>query len=98
MLNILFVQVLLALLTKLKTMDSTFSVQCHAKKLTLPFLVSNALLSPHKCYHKTGRVFAKERVKTAKEDKPHILLPIIILPKTESPEGRKCESGSCFPH
>ena len=71
-------------------MDSTCCRQCHSKKFALPSLGGNALLSPHKCYQKTGRVFAKERVKTAKEVKTHTLLPIIVLPKTEYPEGRDC--------
>lgn len=47
-------------------------------------------LSPHKCYGRTGRVFAKERVKSAKKVKSHPLLPVTVLPKTESPEGRYC--------
>lgn len=64
--------------------------QCHSEKFALPSWEGNALLSPHKCHQKTGRVFAKERVKTAKEVKTHTLLPIIALPKTESPEGRDC--------
>lgn len=67
-------------------MDST----CCSKKFALPSLVGNALLSLHKCYKNTGRIFAKERVKSAKEVKTHTHLPITVLPKTESPEGRDC--------
>lgn len=71
-------------------MDATCCGQRHSKKFTLPSLVGNALLCPHKSYQKTRRVFAKERVKSAKEVKIHTLLPITVLPKTESPEGRDC--------
>jgi len=64
-------------------MDSTCCGQCHSRRFSLPSSAGNALLSPHKCSEKTGRVFAKERVKTAKEVKIHTLLPIIVLLKTD---------------
>lgn len=70
-------------------MDLMCCGQCHFNKSALRSSEDNAARPP-KRYQKTGRVFAKERVKTAKEVKPHTLLPIIALPKTESPEGRDC--------
>lgn len=71
-------------------MDLTCCGQRHSKKFTQPSSVGKAISAPHKCYQKTGKVFAKERVKSAKEVKTHTLLPAIVLPKTESPEGRDC--------